>query len=400
MLILVLLTVLIAAVARSSVNANNTSTQVLSRNQALAAADAGVQTALFRLNTNGSTSAGNGTLGSGATYSYTVTSLGNSSTPCAGLWVQNAGASVLQSCVTATGTANGVTTRVQERLAGSPALFPINGILAVNGFSAGNNFTDVGDIGSNGPISIGGGQSSVTGHVKYLSSANPTPPSCPGSGCTLVTLPSPLTVPASAASASAAYASAAASNLDGTIGFNGYDSITHTIDDTSNNASNYSLPAGTYYFCNLSFKNGASFTAPATNTGPVVVYLDSSYDGSACAGASPNGTISAKNNFTITNSTGIPSYFQLYVYGQPGCTISCPPNLDQNNLTVTNAQIFAPYSSMTVKNNFTMTGDLVVGELSMSNNATFNYTSASGGSGSRTYYFPAAHQICNSSGSC
>ncbi|HLK46085.1 MAG TPA: hypothetical protein VKT18_08845, partial [Acidimicrobiales bacterium] len=69
-MLLLVITLLVGAFETSAVDVNNTSTQVVSRDRALAAADAGVQVALYRLNQTGGTTGATGALGNGATYNY------------------------------------------------------------------------------------------------------------------------------------------------------------------------------------------------------------------------------------------------------------------------------------------------------------------------------------------
>jgi len=151
-LVLAALLVLIVAVSVAGVHVNATTTRANSSDEALGAANAGLQVALFRLDTDDVTTSSSASLGTGGTYNYTVTSLASSSSPCTGLWVQNASQPVQQVCITSVGTVDGVNAQVQERVAGYTAqtnLFPVNGVFAINGFSA-NDVSGSFDLGSDG----------------------------------------------------------------------------------------------------------------------------------------------------------------------------------------------------------------------------------------------------------
>ena len=156
------------------------------------------------------------------------------------------------------------------------------------------------------------------------------------------------------------------------------------------------IPSGTYYFCNIDLSNSTTLQASITNNQPVVIYIDSPYDtGSKCAAGT--GAMTAGNNFSVTNPSLKSSNFQMFFYGQPGCTTSCPDDFTQNDQTYSDVQVYAPYSSLTTTNNISMTGDFVIGAMTVKNNASFTYAGSGGNSGNGSAlinYYPSAHQIC------
>ena len=81
-LMLLVVTLLVGAIATAAVDVNNSSTQTIARDRALAAAQAGLQAGLFRLNLTGGSTGATGTLGNGASYTYSVSSLSASGSPC------------------------------------------------------------------------------------------------------------------------------------------------------------------------------------------------------------------------------------------------------------------------------------------------------------------------------
>ena len=415
LLILVVLLVLVGTVGVSSINTSNTSNQVTLRDRAYAVADAGLQTALFRLDQTGGTTGAAGTLGNGATYAYTVSTLSAQSSLCAGLWVQNAGRAVQQDCVTSTGTVGGFSVMVQDRIVGYtpiPSIFPVNGIFAVNGFTAGQNLTDAGTIASNGQISWGGGSINIAGSVEYLASY-PISGTCNGA-CTPVQLANAIAIPSSSATTPSAYAQARASNSDSTGinwgGMSGYwsPSTYEFATGSSGGGGTVTFDPGTYYFCDINLPSLNSVTlqasASATASNPVILYVDSPSDGNACPSGTGNLT-GGKNTLSILGAPGVAGSFEIFMYGTPGCGTTCPDILAKNTGTYTDVQIFAPNSALNAKNNVTMTGDFVIGSVSVVNNAAFTYagSSSSGGTGSGSNlssYYPSAQQICTTGTTC
>jgi type II secretory pathway pseudopilin PulG len=119
--IMAALLILIAAVASSAVDTNASASRSASSNQALAAADAGAQVGLFRLDTDGATGSSGSSMAHGATYQYSVATYGSTgasgSTACTGFSVVNSSDPVEQGCITSVGTVNGVNAQVQLRIA-------------------------------------------------------------------------------------------------------------------------------------------------------------------------------------------------------------------------------------------------------------------------------------------
>ena len=405
------------------------------RDRAYAVADAGIQAALFRLNATGGTTGATGSLTNGATYSYTVSPLSQGGS-CAGLWVEQTGTgqAVQQDCIGSTGTVGGYSVRVEDRVVAftpTSQTFPVPGVFAVTGFSAGNNITvgsssDATTIASNGPINWGGGNSTVDGTVEYLPTACSGGSSCLQSTCSGTCTPSPLSSPLSIPTDSAtdytAYVNALATNNDAALNWGSkmtYNSSTHSVSAASGTGGTVTFPPGTYYFCNISAANSTTLqaSASATPSNPVVIYIDSPYDGytggalSATPGpggcATGTGNITAGNNFVVQGVLNHSADFQVYIYGEPQCptspAVACPDNFSMNDQAYQDVQLFAPYSQLTTMNNLTLKGEFVVGSISVSQNAVFDYVNSGGttGSGSNTpAYYPSAQQICTTGSSC
>jgi hypothetical protein len=403
LLILAAVIVVMVATTAGAFDVNDQSARETSADRASAAADAGAQVALFRLNATGGSTGASGTVAPGATYTYAVSTLTSSSSACAGLWAQNAGQDLSQMCITSTGTVNGVSQRVQERVVGYAPVTYFPGLLAINGFSAAGAFTAANvvsggpfDLASNGPISFTNALS-LSGNLEYPSGESPnyggeaqcTSPCVPIAESTAVAVPS---------LSSSAYSDAEASNNDAAInwppGFT-YIAATHIVSEAGVSNATVTIGAGTYFFCELDLGGGTTATIDTTSW-PVEIYFGSTATGGGCA--SGTGGMTAGNGVSITNSSGVASNVQLYFYGTPGCTTSCPSAFPANGQTYY-ADIYAPYSSMVVASAQTppnvFTGDMVIGQLTANSALTFDYqTPSAAPSSTMAVYYPEAHANC------
>ena len=158
--------------------------------RALQAAEAGLQTAVHRLNlqqpiagqciTTALATPGSGgwcsrttteTIGHDQSFRYQVSMVRSSD--CTG---STLGAGVAERCIVAFGSAGSETRRVVIRAVASTGAkpFPANGILGLSGVTVGNNATETGELASNGQISLGN-NTVVTGGLSLWNNApNPT----------------------------------------------------------------------------------------------------------------------------------------------------------------------------------------------------------------------------------
>jgi hypothetical protein len=414
-LVMAALLILVVAITAAATHVNHATTRTAQSNQALAAANAGIQAAMFELNSAGSTAATQSSVnvGNGASYSTSVSSLSSASSPCTGLWVSNSSQAVNQDCVTSVGTQNGVSVRVQARVVGFPpntSLFPLNGIFSQFGFRAANNVAGTFDLGANGEIEFDNSVS-LKGHVYYPSGANglsQTNNACnTANGCTPTMNASPIALPGLAASTYATVMTTNNNNLASwpsqSITYNSaLNAQTLSIANTNNlQTIQLNFPAGNYYYCEVNLQGANSVIINATSA-PVNIYIDNTNDNGHCAGAgSPTGQMLGANSFSITDSSpGGPkaSDVNLFFYGDPNCNSSstCPQELSPNNNAIT-ADVYAPYSSATTGGTVTWTGALVIGY--MTANGALNFTaqapSAGGGSGNQnTIFYPASQSTC------
>ena len=419
MLALLILTILGGAVLAAATQDRHQSTQNRGRQAALAAANAGLTAAEFRLSqatgldptqcfTTGNAGApvggncpafGPADAGAGESYTYYVSPALAQSDPCVGLWVQPPpGKTIKQRCVTAIGTANGEKARVQARVVGYKltAQFPVSGILGVSSFTTSGSFSVNGDIGSNGNIS-GSGSFAVQGKIHYVPPATVGAP-CSAPACTTTSEPAAYSFPAPD---DTAYQASAASNNNAAIPWPAgvYTASGRTV-SASNKvgtaASPIVIPSGTYNFCEFQFNNDTYLAiAPGSQ---VHIYIDSpARSGSGCASGTGDITVTGKLNWT--NPTGDPAALQIEAYGNPSGT---PTPIKFNNALNSGSSpfvgtIYAPNSAFTTTNVFTMTGAITAKTFTASNTVSFTAGDLSGlGNWNAIQYAPAAFQVCRS----
>jgi hypothetical protein len=192
-LCVLLLILLLASVATTiAIRANHFINQDKYAKAATEAANAGLRAAIYRLNTYnpqanycpteptnfavGTNGAPTATLcapdgpdvsqglGNGANFSYWISRVMQSGDTCTGPSLSSSASTVAQRCVTSVGTANGLSARVQERVAAytSTPAFPA-AIFGTKSVTIGNNVTIVSDtanapalLGTNGILTVGG----------------------------------------------------------------------------------------------------------------------------------------------------------------------------------------------------------------------------------------------------
>jgi hypothetical protein len=399
--------VLIAAVATSAVHVNKTAARTAASGRALAAANAGAQVALFRLDNDGVTAGATGSVGNGATYNYAITTLGPTGstgvTGCTGLSVQSSSQTVQQDCITSVGSVNGVNAQVQTRVAGyvpQSSLFPVAGVFAETSFTT-TQLNGTFSLGSNGLIDVHNATASqLDGDIEYLSGdlyqSQNSNQMCNGT-CVPELLTSKITTPTLADSA---YANAATTNSDATgMTLTNATLSAHVITAISDSATNGAAFApGVYYLCGINAGGFNSFSITTSGSGLVQIYIDSpNRPGSTCAAGTGNIYGAGNGTAALDNTEGNASNLQVYFYGQPGCTSSCPPLVTPANMMTVRADIFAPNSQIVSGGAFAMTGALTINSITAQNNFTVTYqapTSGGGGAGAYTDFFPARQTTC------
>jgi hypothetical protein len=421
--VLVVVTLLSTSVFAVSLRLSDTSTASRDSKRALAAADAGIEAAVFRMNelglqttskcfTTAAVSPASGTdpetggtpaagecagvkddLGNSSSYTYYVTPALEDGDVCAGLPVHhadpNGAVTVSQRCITSIGQANNERRRVQARVASyiGVSLFPVGGILGINGVDVKNNAVVTGLLGSNGQIELGN-NGYVSGGIELGSASSPSPSLGNNSS-----LGGQVTYRSDADGAFVLappdFGNTHSVNDNGRItsGLDAGNNVTYT--NTASNPRNLSLGnngsltlgGGTYNFCKVNMGNNAQITIAVT--AKVRFFLDS--PDRAGSGCIPSGQTAAQartngyggmvmgNNSSFNNSTQAIN-LQMYFYGYSNGTHA----VDFKNNSTFRAAVYAPASFLTWNNNATIIGGVSAREVELKNNSSFTWAGDSG----------------------
>jgi len=442
MMVMLITAVLGSAAIIAAVRSNNLTNRDTRSKSALEAADAGVRTALYRLNMLGTQDAycpttpsptawdatsrlcprvgpsqddarwgdsaaddSSSHLGNGATFSYWVSAPLRTGDPCAGDTVQSTLYPVGQRCVTAVGTANGVSTRAQARVASYSAqpLFGGAGLIGANrlSISPGNGGSGgiYGTIGSNHQVTLGNnvtvdgttqsGVATVLGSSATLSTSNGDillPSSAPAHVDPSQLNIAPVDPGCSSGGVGAAPAGGGCWNVDnriasctanGSATVDACSGLTWTAASRSVSIANggtLTLNGGTlpYNFCNFTTQNNTTINIPFG--AHVVIFIDSS----TLNGGDPNGNCpSGSGNLTLGNGTKIvnqnldPLSLQIYIYG----TSPKGSNIVtwNNNAQSTYMTLYAPNSTVQMQNNGGLWGGVGAYNLDITNNFQYHW---------------------------
>jgi Tfp pilus assembly protein PilX len=403
------------------------------KKNALEAAEAGLQIALYRMNmlrpddlhclgdtvlnpdSTGWCASSTTTLGNGSTYRYYTTPLLSTAASCVGLSLTNT-VSIGQRCVTSIGTTNGVSARSQVRVAAFQAapLFPIAGITGLKDVTFNGN-PDVhawgasnGVITAHGNVSVLGtelgpaGSLNTTGNVSIGSNvrlSNPIVlgPVDPGTSnqTSLANCPARQTAGYPACNdnyrITNGLASPTVTPYDQSSGVS-YDAV-HRVLSLSGNSS-LTLGGGLYNFCNVSISGNATITVGTTVK--TAVYIDSPDDpNSGCQAGTGHLTVSG--NAEWNNKANDPTALQLYVYGQNnGSNV-----VTLNGNTNFDGIVYAPQSAVNLNGNIAYFGAISGNHVTLNGNS-FTWDSRAGTLQAHTtglYYRTAWAQCTPSSAS-
>jgi type II secretory pathway pseudopilin PulG len=398
---------LIGAVATTSaVTVGATTDKDRDSKRALAAAEAGLESAGYRLNKLNASSAScvtdeavprqsDGTCptfsedaGNGTSYTYHVSPPLQDGASCAGAAVslfENGVQTVQQRCVTSMGEVNGVKRRTQARVAsyvGAP-LWPLPGFVGKRGVSSMNGL-DVygGKVGSNGQISTGNESDSSL----VLSPTAPDPVVGPNSDVTWERRtqdqgPFVLGDVDLGNSPDVNENARIADGSDARSGSVSYNSLNHELTVAQN--ANLTLSGGdtgVYHFCSVILGNNATITIPFGAR--IKIYLDDpDRPGSPCRPRAQNpdagdiriGLGSAK----FATVSGEPLDLQIYAWGSNAAAIGpqdpSASNIDFNNDDRFVGVIYAPRSRVYFKNVANVTGGIAADFLDFKNAANMTY---------------------------
>jgi Tfp pilus assembly protein PilX len=406
---------LASAVVAAAMFTNSSTNRDSNLKAAVAAADAGLDAATYRLNmvtpsagtascslTNPTdTQCGPETLGNGASYSFWTSSVLSSSAACAGLQVTNSQSTVSQRCITAIGTAHGISARVQARVGAfttTPAFqFPLLGLNYVN-ISQNDTISALTPpvTGTNGQLTVGN-NAGVTGCELGAGA----PPPLVGNGATTggscQVSPNTFYIPPVNTTASLASnddqrimnglnrSCASGSYCDPSSGGVAFNASTRVL-NLSNNSS-LTLGGGVYNFCNLTASNGSVITV-AANT-KVQIYIDSPTD-SASGCAAGTGYFTLSQGVTWYNASQDPTNLQIWVYG--------PAPVSFYNNSNSYLSLYAPQSDISISGSNNTLVDGAIGGLSVTikNVTTFTYDARDAGITLQTngHYYRSAWEQC------
>jgi type II secretory pathway pseudopilin PulG len=390
--VLMVISVLAATLVTVSVQSSTDSKRARNSVQALAAAQAGIAMANYRINkfhpadnqcvTNVASAPNAGadctyteSTGNGGAYTYYVTQKIPAASGCATL--PGTPTTGTHRCITSTGTVAGSSRRIQVRvsaLPGTPPLLPVHGLFGLDYVYAKNNLDFSGaDLGSNRLIDLG--NNDVFGYAQLGPGAI-----CDCSGASYdgdVNNPQPfvLQTPPIAGTESANNNAVLSSG-------DGYTAATRSLLMTHDLV----LPAGDYNFCRIDF--GGHNLSPAAGAS-IRVFVDapsSVRSGSGCPvnttppTASPMwGELHGDNAASINAPNGNPAAAQIFVYGWPPVS-TFATNWGVNTVTFSknggelDAMVYAPNSVVNIaKNNGIISGGVAAWQVHVKNNFTFHW---------------------------
>jgi type II secretory pathway pseudopilin PulG len=418
---LVVVSLLVTGFFTVSLRLSDTTNEDRSSKRALAAAEAGLQTAVYRLNqlpvapeqcladTAQAKIAGSECspsasypLGSGASFTYYVTptfeNLPAEDQTCVSLPDQDS--MPTDRCITAIGTANGVDRRLQVRVTNLPGPPTFNqvGLLGKSQVFAGNSSKIWSDVGSNTNVHFGNSVETyhVGGHVDVDGSV------LRGPGSTYTTEGSsqkiaggqvfvtafefpPIDFPAAEAVADNRTWTSTNKPSGSTYSTSGNTNRHLTITGTS------LLPAGTYVFCRVFIRDGAQWRFSGTQ--PTRVYIDSpDRVGSPCYGQpEPAGTFWAENSNLINQNAGKEHLVDFFIGGtslngirsRPSwCSPEGSPPKDEecrsdfllDNSGHFSGSVYAPNSTVEANNSVHWWGAIGADKIRFNNSVLFELT--------------------------
>jgi hypothetical protein len=365
--------------------------------RALQAANAGVDAALYRFNllqpgslqcitltagtltltalqSDGWCAAQTEDLGDGVTYTARVSPA---------LSIRPNGQALVQREVVSTGAVHGVRRRVMTRITaatGEPVVPGGYAGVSLTALTVGNNVDISGGLGTNGSILL-------KNFAQVCGDATPGPGKaltiqnnahvCGGYSVSPATTPFNLQ-PIDQGNAPTDNDNSRIGNPPGltsldpctTCGSIDWNPATRVL-NLRNNAT-LTLGGNIYSFCRLDLDNSSQLKIAARAPGTSVrIYIDSPEN---CGGGSGMGSVSVRNDAAIVNMNTDPTTLQLYVVGSPdkATTVDFSNGIDFATGMV--MAIYAPYSTVTMSNNVSLTGAIAARSLVLQNNASLTYS--------------------------
>ena len=416
---LMVVSILVVGFFTVAMGVNTTSVEDRSSKRALAAAEAGIQTAVYRLNLLNQSSQANAgncltttwvtvttdgqcpglteSIGNGAQYTYYVTPATTAgSAGCVTL--PNVATSAIDRCITSVGIVNGVRRRLQTRVVSQPTIPAFNqvGLIGKSLVYAYNAAKLISDVGSNqrvifhNSVNVEDNPSiDVDGKVMILAGGTYTYQNSVkiDGGTETITTPFNLTTP----------------DFEGPENSNNNAALPNSVFEGNRNlrrfriadSSSYTMPPGTYHFCNVRLGNSVKWRFSHTGGARTKIYVDSpSRPGSeSCAGqAEPAGTFTADNSVEINKEVGErEELLDVYMYGtpyndtramyswcepihQPNEPATCRSDFMLDNSVNFYGGVYAPNSTIQVHNSGKIWGALAADKLLFFNSVDFTLT--------------------------
>jgi Tfp pilus assembly protein PilX len=400
-----------------SMRVNDTSVEDRSSKRALAAAEAGLQTAVFRLNqlsrsapaqagscltttwvpATGECPGQTETLGNGAQYTYYVTQQGvTCPTTLPGL-----PPTAEDRCITSIGTVNGVTRRIQTRVVSRVAIPDFNqvGMVGKSLVYGRNSVNFQSDVGSNSHVelvnSVGVSDDQaidVDGAVRLLQGGTYVARNSVSVDGGVQTTTTPFEMPMP----DFAYVQEHNDNavLDAVTIDSVFNRNTRQF-DLDIDGTSLTLPPGTYHVCGMHLGHSIKLKFSHLGDQPTKFFIDSpSRPGSLCAGQPhPAGTFLAENSVEINEEIGErEELLDIYMYGTPSNDTSlpgyvcagntsptlweCPADFLLENSVQFNGSLYAPKSTAEFHNSVTVKGSVASDRVHFFNSSTFAVTGA------------------------
>jgi Tfp pilus assembly protein PilX/cytoskeletal protein CcmA (bactofilin family) len=400
MIVLLMLTVLIGAAVTVASQTSTSTTRDSNTKAALEAAEAGLQTASYRLSklepeksecvtgtakappTIGIYCAGSGSepLGNGASFEYWASKGLVAGEKCGGETVSTQ-ENVTPRCITSVGNVNGVARRVQERAASlASPLFQVKGILGYHSVLIENNGVLEGEVGTNETLTLKNGVTVERVDLGPLGKVEGTSTPKETIKNTSPFEPPPVPIGESANSA-ITQAECKPPPEGGEVGPNCDFLITSGADANSGvvftpstrslsmgQGASLELKEGVYNFCNFQVSgNNTKLTTVAG--GKVEIFIDSALRAkSGCT--APAGKLEFKNGLELIDPNKNALYLQIYVYDGSGGTVELKNNVSGGQFYGT---IVAPYSKVTIGNNAEFVGAIEANEVELAPNFKFKF---------------------------
>ena len=414
------ISILVVGFFTVAMGVNTTSVEDRSSKRALAAAEAGLQTAVYRLNLLNQSSQANAancltttwvaatagecpgqteSIGNGAEYTYYVTPATTAgSAGCVTL--PNVAPSAIDRCITSVGIVRGVRRRLQTRVVSQPTIPAFNqvgliGKSLVYAYNAAKLISDVGsneqvifhnsvNVEDNAAIDVDGKVMILTGGTyTYANSVKID------GGTQTITTPFDLPTP----------------DFDGPQATNNNAALPNSVFEGGSagralrrfriaDSSEYTMPPGTYHFCNVRLGNSVKWKFSHTGGQRTRIYVDSpTRPGSVCAGqADPAGTFTADNSVEINKEVGErEELLDIYMYGtpyndtramypwcepihHPNEAASCKSDFMLDNSVDLYGGVYAPNSTIQAHNSTKIWGALAADKLLFFNSVDFTLT--------------------------